>query len=83
MKPTTKFGLKYVGVLLTAMLAGFGILFSSLALLVMPLVRWLLGDSLYFPTSRNELTWLALAVVAVSLIGTVGMWLEGKLRGRY
>ena len=83
MTPKAKFGLKYAGALFLALLIGFGFLFSLLALLVMPLIRWLLGNALYFPIGRMELTWLAISVVAVSLVGTVMMWIEGKLKGRY
>jgi hypothetical protein len=76
-------GLRAFGALFCAWLFITGVGFSLGALLAMPLIRWAIHGVLYFPTSGPELVRLALAVVSVTLVATLAMWLEGKWKGRW
>jgi hypothetical protein len=76
-------GLNAFGLLFCAWLFIAAVGFSLGALLAMPLLRWAIHGVLYFPTSGPELARLVWAVIGVTLVATILMWLEGKWKGRW
>lgn len=75
-------GLRAFVIIFVAALLALAVAFSILMVLIAPLVRWALHGVLYFPAG-SEILGLMWYVLAMAALATVGIWLEGKLHGRW
>jgi len=83
MTPRTKLSIAQFIRLFLIFLLTYGIALPVGILLLMPLVKWMITGVLYFPVSAVELLRVLWAVIGMSLLCSIVIWIEGKIRGRY